>query len=72
MGGGPNKKNCKERMVTLRAVPSCEGPSNMVKKPNICCFVVSYACRRGSQKVMNDDKGGSQSVIDKSLDLEKK
>ena len=29
----------KERMVTLRAGPSCEGPSNMVKKPNICCFV---------------------------------
>ena len=25
-------------------------------------FVVSYACRRGSQKVMNDDKGGSQIV----------
>ena len=53
----------KERILTLRVVPDCKGPSTMVRNPSYAVLSRSQYCRElraqrgGSQKVTNDENG---------------
>ena len=51
----------KERILTLRVVPDCKGPSTIVRNPTYAVLSRGQYCRElrsqggGSQKVTNDD-----------------